>query len=182
MKVNVFDGSSFSGLLSKIDKGIVDVLNIYDRNNIQVQKKLDDIARTAIDDFYDSYKNGPHVYERTEDLYNTYKITVDDDMWNIQVGSEFMQNKHHQENDLVYWLSMKVGVHGGFPHNGAYYWRTPTGIFSEWYPGPAPYGPEDIESRILEEADVFIKEKQEEENKEVRVILDDIKNSITELI
>jgi len=33
MKVNVFDGSSFKGLLTSVDKAIVSVINIFDRNN-----------------------------------------------------------------------------------------------------------------------------------------------------
>lgn len=182
MKVNVFDGSSFEGLLASIDEGIIKVINIFDRNNIQVQKRLEDIRRTAVDEFYDSYKGGPYVYNRNEDLKNAFKITVTDDEWRIDASPEFMQYEHNQGNAFVYNLTMKLGIHGGSPHNGDYYWRTPVPQFTEWYPTPAVRGPEDTEGRILEEADVFIKEKQDEENKEVGAILDDIKNSIKELI
>lgn len=92
-----------------------------------------------------------------------------------------MQKSHHQENDLIYWLSMKVGVHGGFPHLDGYYWRVPP-YFNEWYIFPAPYGPFDIESRIIKESDEYIKQKHKKEDNDINIILDDIMDRINSLI
>lgn len=78
-------------------------------------------------------------YKRTKDLLNAYDIGIRDGYELVfELGSEFMEHSHHQENDLVYWIAFVNGNHGGFPHKGSIYWRTPIPEFSEWYPTPAP--------------------------------------------
>ena len=61
--------------LPKIEK---QVNNEYKQ---RVKQGLEDIAEEAIDMFYESYS--PHMYHRTNDLYNTYKVIVTDDRWAI---------------------------------------------------------------------------------------------------
>lgn len=81
MKVNVFDGREFRGVLSKIRKDITTIAKIYEKNDREVYDKLDSIAKSAIDDFYGSYD--PRMYDREGDLYNTYQILLDDGDWSI---------------------------------------------------------------------------------------------------
>jgi len=68
-----------------------------------------------------------------------------------------MEHKHHQENDLVYWVAFENGFHGGFPHNGSMYWRTPIPEFTEWYPTPAPFTQPSPKAYILREWEQFAK-------------------------
>lgn len=180
MKVNVFDGAIFSGVLQKITRACVIIPKLSKYYKTRVHNGLDSIAKTAVEDFYGSYNE--RVYDRKNDLKNAYKITVTDDEWNIEVGSEFMKEKHHQENDLIYWLSMKVGVHGGFPHDGDFYWRVPTPYFTEWAISPAPYGPEDTEGRIKQESKEFIDSMYDEFGKEINGIIDDIMADLNKII
>jgi len=97
------------------------------------------LAKKTIESFYKDYTPFEKSYDRTGDLFNAYDIGIRDGYELVfELGSEFMEHYHHQENDLVYWIAFVNGSHGGFPHNGSMYWRTPIPEFSAWYPTPAP--------------------------------------------
>ena len=193
MELTVFDGRVFNGIYNKAVKAV----NLITQETDKINKKyckivyngLETIAHTHIGDFYAGYS--PHVYNRTESLMNAFKITATQDEWSIELGPQYMTAGHRQGNEFVYWLVMSVGVHGGFPHNGDYYWRYPNpgvaakvGIpaYSFWFGYPAPYGEEDIEGKIADEANTFIDEKRQEAQNEfdskVVPVLQDILNSI----
>lgn len=93
---------------------------------------LNYIARSAIDKFYEDYE--PNSYDRTFDLYNTYKIKVTADDWTIDFDSDFMEGMHRVDNqdpEYIFENSFIRGWHGGaisgagHPNPGTPYWRFP---------------------------------------------------------
>lgn len=90
------------------------------------------IASTSIDKFYEDYE--PHFYQRTYDLYNTYRISVTEDEWKIDFDSSWMMNWHRvdeQDPEYIFENSFIRGWHGGalsgegHPNPGVPYWRKP---------------------------------------------------------
>ena len=77
----------------------------------EVKNELEYIAVSAVEDFYDSYD--PDFYDRWGDLYNAFKVVVNDKTWEIQFGSKFMQYKHRATNEYIYNLAFQMGYHGG---------------------------------------------------------------------
>lgn len=116
-------------------------------------KRADLIVKTAIDEYYDSYK--PWVYDRTESLYKVMDIELTPSGFNLSFGggnvglasSSSHLGRHRVDEvngDYIYEVMFKKGYHGGAPYNGDYYWRWPSpGVTREtppyimWY----PYGP-----------------------------------------
>lgn len=198
MELEYYDGRIWRGIVGAVDRAI----DKYSKIESRVTKKYDrliydglkKIADNAIDDFYNSYDDGPHVYRRRKDLYNAYKIISKNGERSIDVDSQYMKKNHRAGNSLIYDITMRVGVHGGAPHNGDYYWRWPSprqanmlGIeaFSQWYPTPAVRGPENTEGRILDESSDYIDLMSAEELKEFeslfKPIIDDLKDRIRRL-
>lgn len=126
-------------------------------------ENLNYIAVSAIDKFYEDYE--PHSYDRTFDLYNTYRIKVTEDEWNIDFDPSWMENWHRvddEDPEYIFENSFIHGWHGGaiagmgHPNPGTPYWRlrnisipTATGgeikafsSTSPWVPSlmsPSPY-------------------------------------------
>lgn len=198
MEIELLDGRILRGLVGAYNRAI----EKYPKIESRITKKYDrltydglkQIADNAIDDFYNSYDGGPHVYRRKKDLYNAYQITSKDGERYIDVDSQYMKKSHNQDNDLIYNVTMKVGAHGGSPHNGDYYWRWPSpreaarlGVepYSEWFDTPAKRGPSDTEGRILSESQEYVEnmfdEEQKEFNAELRLIVNDLKDRVRRL-
>lgn len=101
-----------SRLLNDFPKTVQD---IAEKNDFKYQKKarkeMTQIARMAIDDFYDSYD--PHVYDRWGDLHNAYKVIVNDKVWKIDYNSKYMKHTHRASNEYIFLLSFMSGYHGG---------------------------------------------------------------------
>ena len=103
----------------------------------KAKENLKYIATTAIDKFYEDYE--PHFYERTWELYNTYKITVTEDDWSIDFDSSWMGDTHRAEPEFIFENSFIRGWHGGgtsgddHPEPGVPYWRWPdVTIYTEY--------------------------------------------------
>ena len=128
----------------------------------EAKENLSYIASTAIDKFYEDYE--PHFYSRTYDLYNTYRIKVDENEWSIDFDSSWMENWHRvdaQDPEYIFENSFIHGWHGGaisgegHPNPGVPHWRIPDvivtdgeglrAVFSDqsrWVPSlmsPSPY-------------------------------------------
>ena len=194
MKKTAFDGRVLNGLVTKIvkatEKAEKEIDRVNKKYNRLVFNGLRKIARTAIADFYHSYS--PKIYDRHGDLYNTFEIKATDEQWDILVGPEFMKYTHHDggddgpvSNDYIYELTMKKGFHGGAPHNGSYYWRTPYPEYTDWWDTPAEQYKKNVEQDILETAGEFIEYMNENANKEfdskMRPFIEDIKDSLSRL-
>lgn len=98
----------------------------------EATENLNYISSSAIDKFYEDYI--PNIYERTYDLYNTYKVTVTEDDWNIDFDPSFMKEWHRvddQDPTYIFENSFIRGWHGGaisgegHPNPGTPYWREP---------------------------------------------------------
>ena len=91
------------------------VQELAEKNDYIYQKKakreMTQIARMAVDNFYDSY--APHVYDRWGDLYNAFKVTVNNSIWKIDYKSNYMRYRHRVSNDYIFELSFIGGYHGG---------------------------------------------------------------------
>lgn len=121
---------------------------IYARTIRSVTPKIIDkanqIVRTAIDSYYDSYD--PKVYKRTESLYSVFHPEFTRTGFDL-VFDESRFKGHRADDEYIYNVMFKKGYHGGAPHNGGYYWRFPSpniayemGVppYCVWYPwGPA---------------------------------------------
>ena len=181
MRIDLFDGRVLRGIATKAKEAKKQLQQISKKYNTQVQNHLEVIAESAVGDFYSDYD--PWMYVRNEDLYNAYKIAVNDDKWEILLGPEFMKSKHNQDNKYVYWLTMVAGMHGGFPHAGDFYTRT-WPYFYTWY-DTAARGPEDTEGRIIDESneylDDMIAKRDNELDSKINPILDEIEARIARL-
>lgn len=91
------------------------VQEIAEKNDFKYQKKarkeMTQIARMAVDSFYDSYK--PFIYDRWGDLYNAYKVVVNNNVWKIDYNPKYMKYKHRVSNDYIFNNSFVLGYHGG---------------------------------------------------------------------
>ena len=107
-------------------------INTKYRNN--AKKDLNQIARIAIDEFYESYD--PLIYDRYGSLYDAYKVNVNKDVWEIITDSSFITSSHHQSNSIIYNNVFELGYHGGSTgeglNSGIPHWRKPFPFFSEW--------------------------------------------------
>lgn len=146
-------------LLSMINDVITETYMIRDELLNKYKKKTEEyfeyIAESAVDDFYGGYNPGSsyvkkvkmgknkkgikrqkHAYDRTGDLYNAYKVVVNDDEWAIYFGPEFMQHNHHQSNEIIYNVAFEYGYHGGsgqtVSDSKAPWWRTPYPFYPNW--------------------------------------------------
>lgn len=125
------------GALSEFLSMILETKQGFSQDDDEIEFQLNKIGETAVRDWYNDYSQ--RFYRRTEDLFNAYKVTIDyqEHIRNFEMGSEFMEYAHHQENDLIYWISFVNGIHGGFP-NQNYAGRVPVGIFSEFSSNSQP--------------------------------------------
>lgn len=92
------------------------------------------IAGKAIDEFY---RPEPKIYDRMGDLYNTYKVIVNDKKWVIDLDPSYMEHQHHQSNEIVFNNTIIRGFHGGSEGEGKVddglpWYRTPHPFYSEW--------------------------------------------------
>lgn len=77
----------------------------------KAKQDMESIARRTIDLFYGDYD--PHKYDRWGDLYNAFKVTVNDKVWKIEYKSSFMKYPHRASNEYIFMLSFVSGYHGG---------------------------------------------------------------------
>jgi hypothetical protein len=95
-----------------------DILSDFKQMAIKYEKLLRDelnyIAESSVDAFYEDYE--PSSYQRYGDIYNTYKITVYLDQWevvyDIQYNSNFMKY-HEGKQGYLFDIVFKQGWHGG---------------------------------------------------------------------
>lgn len=92
------------------------------------------IAGKAIDEFY---RPNPNFYSRLGDLYNTYKVIVNDEKWAIDLDWSYMKYTHHQDNEIVFKNTIVRGFHGGSEGEGKVddglpWYRTPIPIYDKW--------------------------------------------------
>lgn len=87
------------------------------------------IGHDAVAQWYGAY--GPMAYGRTGSLYNVVdpQVLGEDFSFNLDSGK---MGWHHQDNEYVYGVTFKSGLHGGPV------WRTPIPLYTEPL-GPAPY-------------------------------------------
>ena len=112
----------------------------YEKFKLDMVSDLDYICRTIVDDFYSDYMpkgSDPIYYVRKYDLYNAYKIIIDDDTWEVDEDWKYM-HEHGKWNEYIYDLSFVRGYHGGaisgdgHPDPGIPYWRNPFPTFNNW--------------------------------------------------
>ena len=163
MELTLFDGRILKGQITRISNGIDRITKYAERLNRKYNKKayneLNEMARDAIDEFYED-NFSPGRYRRTHSLHHAYKVYTTDNSWELLLGPEFMRSKHRAPSSIIYYNSLVVGVHGGAWRGNEgiddYYWRMPHPDYTEWWPDPAPRGPENIEQKILDKAEEII--------------------------
>lgn len=113
-------------------------------------EELNYIAKSAIDKFYESYE--PLMYERTYDLYHTYRITVTENEWSIDFDPSFMEEWHRvdaKDPTYIFENSFIRGWHGGaisgegHPNPGVPYWREPINFIEGAFGGKLWYFTQD---------------------------------------
>lgn len=80
----------------------------------ELRDELNSIAQSAIDDFYDDYT--PNTYNRHGDIYNTYKVTVEIDEFEINYKVDFdpkYMQYHGGIKDYLFNIVFEEGWHGG---------------------------------------------------------------------
>ena len=166
--------NSLKKLYRLLLNGIRDTKKLETRINNHFDKKakkdLEQIARLAIDQFYESYN--PIYYRRYGDLYNAYKAKADRESWEILYDDSYMQFSHHQDNEIVFHNTFELGFHGGSwgkdtdfsnPH-----WRTPYLYYTEWWDDEAAHSVPPIE--IIEKE---YEEYMQKTPKEMQKVFDD---------
>lgn len=153
-------------LTMEIPRIVVDINEKYDK---RIKFNLELIADNAVDDYYQDYN--PHVYDRLEDLYHTYKVIITDDERKIDLSPSYMHGGHRVSNDYIFYTMFVKGYHGGASvvnkYDGYdYYWRTPVGIYSDWYSTPAPKS-KSVYDKIKRETDKYIEEAEAQEQQEI---------------
>lgn len=161
--------------------------NINRKYKKEVKENLEYIGRTAIDEYYESYT--PNLYRRMFDLYNSYKIHVTDEVWEILYDSSYMNGGHRVDKDdgeYIYNWMFKLGWHGGavggpnHPSPGTPWWK----LSGQWYKQAvqtdSPY--ERIKAESEEYLDDTIAQKQEEFNDKSNAILDSLERQIYKTI
>lgn len=128
--------------VSKIMRLENERFKIYSREKKKLEQKCYDI----ITKFYDSYSE--RNYDPYGDLYNTYRVTIDDNHWMVEYDYSFMVHSHHQDNEIIYHNVFELGYHGGsFDSEGILdqpYWRWPPGEFIMWgAPAVKSFSPKD---------------------------------------
>lgn len=106
-------------------------------NNI-VYDGLTKMAEDAVDKFY-SYHSNTYDFNRMGDLYNAYKVVVNDDIWAMYLGDEYMKYDHHQSNEIIYNNAFVEGYHGGSWGKSDYFGFTPPSG-EPYYRGPGGEG------------------------------------------
>ena len=80
----------------------------------ELREKLNIIAESTIEDFYDDYI--PSGYRRIYDIYNTYKIDVELDqfeiVWDIDYSPDYMKY-HDGLKEYLFDIVFMQGWHGG---------------------------------------------------------------------
>lgn len=88
-----------------------------------VEEDVKECWKTAIDEYYASYK--PKYYERKgkeSNLYNMLDTEITDKKVKIYAKSEKL-GEHRVENDYIFYYMFLHGYHGGAVHNDGLYWR-----------------------------------------------------------
>ncbi len=142
------------------------------------------IARSVIDRFYEDYD--PHKYNRWGDLYNVFKVTINQKVWKIDYSPKYMQYPHNVSNEYIYTWSFIMGYHGGafdgpnHPQFGTPYYRTfPS--YRDWsYPAErasfSPYA--EIEERVKS----YLVNVDDELNNDFRKMIEPYMLEITEQV
>ena len=109
------DNRSYKKLQRLLNEFPKTVQDIAEKNDYKYQKRakrdMAGIARTVIDKFYEGYT--PYIYDRWGDLYNTYKIIVNNKIWKIDYSYKYMKYEHRVSNKYIYQWSFIFGYHGG---------------------------------------------------------------------
>lgn len=192
MELTLWDGRILRGQITKYLNSVKKADKFIGRLNKKYNKlafnRLRQMARNAIDEFYnDDFK--PKRYRRRYGLRKSFKIiTTPNGEWNFLIGPEYMGSHHHQSNEIIYNNSLITGVHGGsFREDvGDYFWRKPHPDYTEWWPTPAPRGPENIEQEVLDQAALIIfdleKQKQKEFDDYISIIENDLQSSLSNFL
>lgn len=87
---------------------------ISDKYEKLLRDELNYIAESTVDRFYEDYD--PSSYQRYGDIYNTYKITVTRDEYevNCEIDYGYQYMKHHGDlNSYLFDIVFEKGWHGG---------------------------------------------------------------------
>ena len=160
----------------------------------EIRENLEYIARTAVDMFYEDYM--PRMYRRTYDLYNAYKIRVNDKVWEVETNPDFMKNTHGGKNkvksDYIFQNSFVNGYHGGstygtdlygtpHPQPGTPYWM----LYGRWYKEAAGgrVSPEEyIKTEVEQYLDTVPQKMQNEFDGIIRPLMNDVRNQALKTI
>lgn len=129
--MKLFDGRKFDAFLRKSEDGaqklldkVVNIIKDYDERYLL---EGDLAIENVVEMFYDDYT--PIAYDRQEDLYNAYEVSIEDGEWAYDFGAHLMQKEHHGPNEYIYDNSFVEGYHGGdrygddHPQPGVPWWK-----------------------------------------------------------
>lgn len=174
-------------LLSNFDSVVEDKAQKIEYSYIQKGKKdINQIARNVIDEFYESYDPIYYADDRWGDLYNAYKVTVNNKVWKIEYGAQFMKYRHRASNEYIFELAFEWGYHGGawngpnHPEPGVPYYRKYP-FYKQWsrpatFASFSPY--RSIEEKVEKYFDNVDVSMNEEFKQSVLPYLEEIANQI----
>lgn len=163
---------------------------IFDKEAKALKLELQYIIDKYVDSFYSAYTPGSNTYsgskknadtgyssapyQRLYNLYDAFKIEIEDDDWRVEAGHEFMDpmtgSKGADITRYVFELSLRWGFHGAHIRSGAGvpWWRTPPN-WQSWYMPAVQTEP--VYNTLMDEAEQAIikyKEKALEECEEYK--------------
>lgn len=146
-KFDLFDRRRFSSFINysetAADALLSDIINIIEKYDKRYLFEGDLVIERVVDMFYEDYT--PHTYKRKQDLYNAYKVFIDDGDWGYEFGAHLMKKSHHQSNEYIYENSFVNGYHGGddfgddHPEPGVPWWKAPPTL-KYWYMPATQWG------------------------------------------
>ena len=131
-------------------------------------------VKRVVDLFYEDYT--PNIYNRKEDLYNTFKlILIEPGVWDWDFSHTYMKYKHGNKkkpvsNEYIYENSFVNGYHGGaidgkfHPNPGEPWWKTIPGP-GYWYEPATQYGESpryEAEIELKKVTDELIEQKKQD--------------------
>lgn len=178
--------------INKIDEEERKLIQKY---TSKIEDEFNLICDSEITKFYSSYSTHPK-YDRTGDLYNTYKIKTNkySGEFVVKFDSMYMKYYHRIDHDYIFENSFIQGYHGGaingnnplFPHPnpGTPYWKNPLTNYRTWLrpaeKSDSPY--ENIIKELKIKEDEIQKDLEEDFEKTMLNILNPIKAEINKLL
>lgn len=139
-KFSIFDGRKIGAFIRQTNEIADKLLSDMEKLIIYYDAKYlyngDLVIEHVVDMFYEDYT--PHIYKRKEDLYNAYRVYIENGNWGYDFGSDLMLYQHHQSNEYIYENSFVGGYHGGddngkdHPEPGVPWWKAPPSL-KYWY-------------------------------------------------